>query len=292
MAQHLSATGICIHWLRGPEGGQVEGRGKAPIHHAWQQRPCESILALLKQRQPGWNLGIRTGAVPGAQIQLLAVDCDDDQAVRWARDHLPPTPVRVLTRQGHHLWYRRPETIEPCRNRAKVGGLRLDIRCDGGNLVAPPSVHPSGFVYRFDGQIPDALTLRALPVFDYGWLPSASPQPVPPPPMRTGPAMRCEDSDREARRRQARAIGLCRTWQVSDRGNGHGTDTFKLAGYLVHEIQLTEQEALDILLSVYNPRCPQPYPEALLQRKVSQAAHLMRSPSRRLGDAAPAGLGR
>jgi hypothetical protein len=188
--------------------------------------------------------------------------------------HLPRPPLRVQTRQGQHWYYRRPQTPERCPNRAKVGGLRLDIRCDEGNVVAPPSVHPSGFLYEFlDPLLPEAI--EELPPFDYGWLPGAAPAPA-------APVQVAVRGHVPEERLERRAHGLALTWQVSERGQGQGTDTFKLAGYLLHSLGLDPESAYRVLAHTYNPRCPQPYGEAELRRKVQQAATVMRDRRPRL----------
>jgi hypothetical protein len=209
--------------------------------------------------------------VQGAKGWLLVVDCDDAKAVRWAEEHLPRPGWRVRTRQGEHWYYRRPATEERCPNRAKVGGLRLDIRCDDGNVVAPPSVHPSGFLYEW---ILDRT--GALPVFDYAWLPALAAPALPP---RVGLAVPMPQE-----RRERRAVGLALKWQVNERGAGQGTDTFKLCGFLLHTLGLSPDAAFRIVADHYNPRCPHPYSEPELLRKVQQAATQMRDRRPRLAD--------
>ncbi|MFO0580504.1 MAG: bifunctional DNA primase/polymerase [Polyangia bacterium] len=286
MALRLSALGVAVHWLRGPTGGDEAGRGKAPISKRWQHVPWQGERTLIRTYVQGYNLGIHTGAVLGARVALLVVDCDDMEAVTWAL-RLPFTPLRVRTRQGLHLYYRRPATEERCPNRAKVGGLRLDIRCDDGNIVFPPSVHPSGFVYEFHGHPAGALydahgllepsTIEALPVFDYAWLPAPPPSPTLPRVDATSLGF-AKLPDRTERR----AIGLCRKWQVNERGKGQGTDTFKLAGMLLFNLGLTPEQTYAVIECWYNRRCPQPYTEPELRRKVQEAAIKIRDRRPRL----------
>lgn len=279
MALRLSAAGIAVHWLRGPQGGSEQGRGKAPLYRDWQQTPWQDAERLRRSYVLGCNLGIHTGRVEGARLPLLVVDFDDAAALAWGRAHLPPSPLRVRSRQGEHWYYRRPQTAERCPNRAKVSGLRLDIRCDEGNVVFPPSVHPSGFVYELVGRPLGPETFEALTVFDYGWLPApAAPAPAVAPPLgfATFP-------DRTERR----AIALCHRWQVNQRGQGQGTDTFKLAGMLLFSLGLTPEQTYAVLELWYNRRCPQPYTEPELRRKVHEAASKLRDRRARLSDAPP-----
>lgn len=277
----LSAYGVAVHWLRAPSGGEEDGRGKAPLYRDWQRAPWQGAEQLRKTYVPGCNVGIHTGRVRGARCPLLIVDCDDAEAVRYANEKLPSTPLRVRTRQGEHWYFQRPRTEERCPNRAKVGGLRLDVRCDEGNVVVAPSIHPSGFQYEFLGPLlPEVLD--ALPVFDYAWLPPA-PAPAAAP-VLSHPANAWQPEERRTRR----ARGLARKWQVNERGQGQGTDAFKLAGFLLHTLGLTAEATYQVMASEYNPRCPQPYAEAELRRKVEQARSVMRDRRPRLADEAPA----
>jgi hypothetical protein len=95
------------------------------------------------------NLGAVCGPVSG----ILVVDADSpaacDELLSFVDDETPPPMVQ--TAHGFHAWWEYPigATIG---NRARVGGLELDIRGAGGYVVAPPSVHPTGFVYRWLGS--------------------------------------------------------------------------------------------------------------------------------------------
>ncbi|MEE9587452.1 MAG: bifunctional DNA primase/polymerase [Hyphomicrobiaceae bacterium] len=49
------------------------------------------------------------------------------------------------------------------RNRAGLA-QGIDLRGDGGYIVAPPSIHPSGRLYEWvPGRMPDEITLAPLP---------------------------------------------------------------------------------------------------------------------------------
>jgi len=51
----------------------------------------------------------------------------------------------VQTARGIHVWLR---SERPCRS-FKIPELQLDVKGEGGYVLAPPSVHPSGHIYRF-----------------------------------------------------------------------------------------------------------------------------------------------
>jgi hypothetical protein len=99
-----------------------------------------------------YNIGIRTGAESG--VWVFDVDGADGRAslAKLVETHgpLPVTPVS-LTRNGFHFCFRYTGPIP-----SSVGkiGPGLDVRGDGGYIVAPPSIHPSGHVYQWTDDAP------------------------------------------------------------------------------------------------------------------------------------------
>jgi len=99
---------------------------------------------------PTVNVAIATGSVSN----LLVIDVDsrndgESGLDKLRRDHgnLPQTPL-VITGGGRHIYLRHPGG----QNRCSTGELApgIDIKADGGYVVAPPSLHPSGPAYRWD----------------------------------------------------------------------------------------------------------------------------------------------
>lgn len=89
------------------------------------------------------NVGIVTGVVSG--IVVLDVDGDEGKASLAALGELPSTPT-VRTGNGCHLYFRHPGFSVGNSVRLMPG---LDIRGDGGYVVAPPSVHSNGSPYEW-----------------------------------------------------------------------------------------------------------------------------------------------
>lgn len=94
---------------------------------------------------PDANIGIATGEKSG----LLVVDIDSAQGIGALREivgcALASTPV-VETGRGWHLYFAMPAERLRCSSDKARG---LDIRANGGYVLAPPSVHPTGAVYRW-----------------------------------------------------------------------------------------------------------------------------------------------
>src|SRR5262245_41484947 len=95
---------------------------------------------------PDLNIGIATGTTSG--IFVLDIDGEDGEGsllkLEGEYGALPPT-VEAITGKGRHCYFR--------TGKRKIGnsvgqlGIGLDIRGDGGYVIAPPSIHPSGRPY-------------------------------------------------------------------------------------------------------------------------------------------------
>ena len=109
------------------------------------------------KRWPKANVGIRTGECSG--IVVLDVDGDAGKAslqALLATHGAIPATLRTLTgrasgdgkRKGCHYFFKMPESVQ-LRNSTGVLGPRLDIRGEGGYVVAAPSKHHSGLLYQW-----------------------------------------------------------------------------------------------------------------------------------------------
>ena len=91
---------------------------------------------------PSGQLAVRTGTIS----DLLVVDVDpahggaDSLAELVAEGLTPPTACVRTGSGGWHLYYRHPGGTVPSRPMPHRPGI--DIKADGGYVVAPPSIHP------------------------------------------------------------------------------------------------------------------------------------------------------
>ena len=125
---------------------------------------------------PRANIAIRTGQVSG----LVVLDIDPDHGGQTTLDHLadqhgslPPARTIRTGSGGLHLYYAHPGHPVP-NDAGRRLGPGIDIRGDGGYVIAPPSRHRSGDRYRLTargGDIPrlpawliDALRADRSPV--------------------------------------------------------------------------------------------------------------------------------
>jgi hypothetical protein len=93
------------------------------------------------QSSPSSNIGIATGAASG----VIVLDVDEKTGGRRTLATLEEEHVANLKRQscelaaaGLHIYFRDPGGL---RNSVGRLGPGLDIRADGGYVIAPPSVH-------------------------------------------------------------------------------------------------------------------------------------------------------
>lgn len=145
----------------------MQPRGKRPLVRWTPYQTRRATADEVEQwfrRWPDANVGIVTGTISG----LLVLDVDaghggDASLAELEREFAPlePTLECLTGGGGRHLYFR--HFGEPIPNKA---GFRegLDLRGDGGVVVAPPSIHPNGRPYRWrDGRDPDSLGAAPMP---------------------------------------------------------------------------------------------------------------------------------
>lgn len=120
---------------------------KVPALRKWQQfqttRPTEALVKAWWTNTPGFNIALATGAISC----IVVADCDTPEAVARYMSHKDYKPtLAVVTGQGMHFYHHAPGFRV---NNAVRLLPDLDIRGDGGYVVAPPSVHPSGKRYHW-----------------------------------------------------------------------------------------------------------------------------------------------
>jgi putative DNA primase/helicase len=104
------------------------------------------------EKEPDANIGIRTG--PESNLWVLDLDGEAgiEALAKWEAENgsLPATPTVRTGGGGRHLYFAYPEGGE-IKNRTRVAGLKIDVRGDGGYVIAPPSNHTDGD-YRWENE--------------------------------------------------------------------------------------------------------------------------------------------
>lgn len=129
----------------------VKKQGKFPLcSKGFKSATADKVvLQEWNKKFPDCNIGIPTGHING----LLVVDVDGEQGFE-SLNHLEliygkldaPT---VITGKGKHLYFKIPENIELKCSTSKIAN-HIDIRANGGYVVAPPSVHENGHQYTWE----------------------------------------------------------------------------------------------------------------------------------------------
>lgn len=136
------------------------------------------------------NIGLATGAASG--VWVLDLDGPEAEAsirALEARHGALPQTVEQVTGGGRHLlfaWDPARPVRNMCRRSREVLGPGVDVRGDGGYIVAAPSIHPSGRAYAWAfSRAPGEIAPAQAP----GWLmdlveveperPAAPPRPAP-----------------------------------------------------------------------------------------------------------------
>ncbi len=253
--------GFAVHWLR--------HRGKEPVSYGYQRASCANQMQLLATYKRGYNVGLHTGRVQGCRNPVVVLDLDTEEVLMWARANLPISTIRARSCKGEHWYYRRPEGEARIGNRVRVDGIALDIRADEGNIVAPSSIHPTGFVYE---SIEPWTVARvgAMPIFEPDWFPTA--------PAAPAPLLLMSRSNEVTQQAAKRAAAYLQKVPPAIAGQGGSLQTFNAAVAIVRGFSLDEETAYQLLAEHYNPRCEPPWSEAELRHKVMYAARALRVP--------------
>jgi hypothetical protein len=129
--------------------------GKIPVQKGWATAlpTTEAEAAAIGRRG---NFGIRTGAISGVVVLDVDPRHGGDASLDALGLDLSGVPCVRTGSGGRHFYFAYPDG--GLRNSAGTLGLGLDIRGDGGQVVAPSSLHPeTGEGYRWEATPNGAL---------------------------------------------------------------------------------------------------------------------------------------
>ncbi len=137
-------------------------RGKEPLV-PWaefqKRKPTESEVKDWFERWPNANIGIVTGEISGIDV----IDFDSPEAFAEAQQNykVSDSPL-AKTGRGYHLLCKHKTGTRNFQKKANLPGI--DLRGDGGYVVASPSVHENGNSYHWcAGKSLDDVKLADLP---------------------------------------------------------------------------------------------------------------------------------
>jgi putative DNA primase/helicase len=133
------------------EDDPTHGIGKHPIGLEWQKRATtekDVIRAWFSAKEEA-NVSIVTGTESG----IFVLDIDGAEGLKTLREleakygSLPVTVMFITGSGGLHYVFKHPGTHIPTK--ASIAH-KIDVRGDGGQIIAAPSRHVSGGTYRLD----------------------------------------------------------------------------------------------------------------------------------------------
>jgi predicted P-loop ATPase len=238
--------------------GSPECPSKPGKHPRYRWRQLEAGQQL--QGLPGDNYGIATGDRSG----VFVVDLDGDGAIGWWEEQGGTWDTyMVQTSRGAHLYFQCPEW--PVKSSQSVLAPCVDVRGQGGMVVAPGAVHSSGHVYEAVDPTRDALPapewllqmegLRAT-IREVGAASASAPVPV-------------EGRELELLTEEGRQYLL--TAEPAVEGAGGSGAMWSVALHLVRTLCLPLDVCVDLIEDHYNARCTPPWSTDLLLHKLEDA---------------------
>lgn len=237
--EYVSGLGFSVIPLLPPTGESPHHDGKHPAVSGWSAYQGENGRRATPDELALWfdgtqnNVAIIAGQVSGG---LAVIDCDDPvtyASLVYAYPDLGAS-LTVETGKGYHIYTRASVPVATVKFTAN--GLAHHVKAEGGYVVAPPSVHQSGRVYRWRDP--------AAPILDLD-------------PERLAVALRRVGATRAGDGPQS--TGHERGWAAELLRNGarmgeRDEATFQLAAYLLHFLPYDTTEAI---LEAWAAKCDQ-----------------------------------
>ena len=228
-----------------------------PLLSDWPHKATtdEDIIRVLWGKWPDANIAIHCEGMVVIDVDVKNGGLESLNFLETAYD--PPETLTTATPTGgRHLFYRLPENHPGVANTVGTLGAGLDIRSNGGYVIAPGSEVLLG-VYRFEQEI--AIADAPDWLIDKLGVSSTESQSAEKEIVNDAPDEIVE------RARQ----WLCGQLPAIE-GQGGDAQTFKVAAGL-RDMGVSEDQALDLLINVWNPLCAPPWSPRELAIKVNNA---------------------
>lgn len=134
--------GLSIIPVRGPAYtfGDTEDKkykmSKTPLLKTWEEfqkrQPTEQEVIEWFKVWPEANIAIITGKVS----DLVVIDCDSEEALAYFKENYTGETVSSKGKRGCHYYFQYEQDVT-CT--AKLFGMGLDVKSEGGYIIAPPS---------------------------------------------------------------------------------------------------------------------------------------------------------
>jgi len=210
------------------------------------------------------NIAVLTGEHKG----IVVVDADSAEACDIVEEICEPAVLKVSTSKGRHYYYKHPTYKVP--NKVKLMDTPpIDIRGEGGLVIGPGSIHHSGKPYKvLSNEIPH---IKNLSEFNKEWFPLWE---------RELAITSCLNSTVISVLKNRSQVDDSRSFELAKQyvnkvpgavsGSAGNTTTYKLACRLIRGFNLSDHDALSLLLE-WNSRCLPPWSDSELTAFVRNA---------------------
>lgn len=214
--------------------------------------------------EEGAGAGIKTGAEPYGS-GVFVVDLDGPEAME-AYDSLGGSGVDTMTVEtprGWHLYFRHPGF--PVKTSAGILAKGVDVRGEGGFVVAPGSPHRSGGTYELitEDDVPPA----PAPAWLLDWLKTQS-KSIP----TTSQSYAGDVEGKVLEYNASLYIDYLKTAPPCIEQQGGDTQLFRVVQRGAFDLSLPIEIVLDLIAEHYNPRCLPPWDEDELEERVLHKA--------------------
>lgn len=220
------------------------------------------------RRWPDANPAVCTG--PESGVWVVGPDGEQGQLdlIRLEGEHpgdpIPATSWAHTGSGGRHLYFAWPADGGKVPCHADHRGLKIDVRGNGGYVIAPPGANANG-PYAW-GDSPEASPPAPAPAWLLEWA-RGDGRPKAPAPPRSAESW--WDDRKAVIDRASKYLSKCAESVTGQRGHNAA---IWAASVLVHGFELAEHEAFAVLKAEFNPRCAPPWSDRELEHKVREAA--------------------
>jgi len=139
------------------------GKDKKPLVKWEPYQKEKANEAIIKQWFTKWPDAL-IGIVTGKISNLAVIDVDTEEGLEAIQEYIPDSlefPVAQTPGGGQHFYFRCPDPALRDNTRVIPG---CDLRCEGGYIIAPPSINGTGKGYKWlDDLSIDNVNLPPLP---------------------------------------------------------------------------------------------------------------------------------
>jgi predicted RNA-binding Zn-ribbon protein involved in translation (DUF1610 family) len=210
-------------------------RGKHPRLGGWQEKASTDAETIRAWWGPAPRAGV--GIATGSASRCWVLDLDGPEAGAWyeaqCATHGLTRTLGVHTSRGFHLYWRWTDgvVVRNAQGLKEAGVQTADVRGEGGYVCAPPTVHRSGHVYRWETQL--GAFQREMVEAPAWLLELVKEKPKPPPPRVVRIEPRVPWSRDDADRELARVLRLDPSARLS-LGASLQADIVQAAGHVRH----------------------------------------------------------